>query len=76
MVKCDRHGYYVNLERRAGEAIHTGHPRPINPTLLSQPTRLMSKGEKREALHVMDAQCSKAAARNFIFRKFENMSAI
>jgi hypothetical protein len=70
VIKCDQHGYYVNLERRAGEATHSGHPCPINPKLLSHPTRLMSKEEKRDARHAMDAQSSKAAGRNFIFGKF------
>ena len=70
VIKCNEYGYYVNLERRAGQHMHIGHHRPINPEFISLPSRLMSDEMKRDACHAMDAQTSKAAGRNFIFGKF------
>ncbi|KAL7529904.1 hypothetical protein ACHAXR_003219, partial [Thalassiosira sp. AJA248-18] len=68
-IKWEMHGYFVELRRMIGNPEHSGHPRPLNPTELPVPTRLLSKEALNDVKLVTETHTSCKMARNFIYKK-------
>ena len=68
-IKWDIHGYFVELRRKSGNPEHSGHPRPLNPTELPVPTRLLSDEALNDVKLVTETHTSCKMARNFIYKK-------
>jgi hypothetical protein len=68
-VKWDKHGFFVNLERRSGNQFHQFHPK-FDSSVIPLSTRLLTEAQKEDVNHVMESACNKAAGRNYIFKKF------
>ncbi len=74
-IKADEFGFYIHLQRNAGQPIHNDHPKPFDPSLIPLPTQLLGEQEKDNILNVVESTCDKAQGRNFTrgkFRKFIN----
>ena len=76
VIKWDEYGFYMYLDRNAGNSEHIGHPKRDG---VSMPTRLLSESDKEETRHVVESTTNKAVGRNFLLRrlgKFINSAKI
>jgi hypothetical protein len=69
-------GFFVELKKKAGHAIHSSHPKLLDFTYLPLSTRLLMSHQIKDALHVMNSTSNNGAARNYLhgqFGKFVNL---
>ncbi len=69
-VKVDNYGFYIHLKRNAGHPIHNDHPKPLDPSTIPIPSRLLDDNEREDILHVVESTCQKPIGRNFMHGKF------
>ena len=51
MVKWDLHGFYIDLQQKAGNPYHTSHPKVLDPSSIPLPKCLLTSDEIKETLH-------------------------
>ena len=68
-ISWDDHGYFIPLERNAGNQVHMHHPRSLDPNSLSIPTRFLREHEVEETVAASDANACYASGRNYLRRK-------
>ena len=77
MVKWDTSfGFFVELKKKAGFAIHSSHPKLLDTTYIPLSTRLLTSHQIEDALHVVNSTSNNGAARNYLhgrFGKFVNL---
>ncbi len=59
-------GFFVELKKKAGHAIHSSHPKLLNFTYLPLSTRLLMSHQIEDALNLVNATSNNGAARNEI----------
>ena len=69
-------GFFVELKKKAGYAIHSSRPKLLDITYLPCSTRLLTSHQIEDALHVMNSTSNNGTARNYLrgrFGKFVNL---
>jgi hypothetical protein len=69
-------GFFVELKKKAGHAIHSSHPKLLNFTYFPLSTCLLTSHQIEDALNVVNATSNNGAARNYLhgqFGKFVNL---
>ena len=67
-IKWDEYGYYVNLNRDAGNPMHNNHPKPVDPSVIPYSSRLLAEETKKEIQNVVAASRSHSVARNYTLK--------
>jgi hypothetical protein len=67
MVKWQiRVGFFIELEKYAGESFHCFHPKILDTSTIPYPSRLLTSEQIENTLHVVNANASLGAGRNFL----------
>jgi len=67
MVKCEvQLGFYIQLEKSAGQSYHLFHPKVLDSSSIPFPTQLLTMEQIENTLHVVNASDNKGTGRNYL----------
>ena len=67
MVKWEiQVGFYIHLEKSAGESYHYFHPKVLDSSAIPFPTRLLTLEQVENTLNVVNASANKGTGRNYL----------
>ncbi len=81
MVKWDLHGFYIDLQQKAGNhyPYHTSHPKVLDPSSIPLLTHLLTSDKIEDALNFVKSTSNNVSALNYLhgkFNKFVNIIKI
>jgi hypothetical protein len=70
MIKWDLHGFYINLQQKAGNPYHTSHPKILDPSSIPLPTHLLTSNKIEDTLNFVKSTSNNGSAQNYLHGKF------
>jgi len=73
-IKFDIYGFYIQLERKAGNPYHNYHP-SRDPNSITVPKRLLTAADEEVMLHLANSCCSTGVRRNYMYSKLGRLTS-
>ncbi len=61
----------VSLNKRSGNYLHIGHPKPHDLTFISIPSSHLDEEEEETVHHIVESAYNNAAGRNYLFKRMD-----